>query len=230
VDAWPEPALIVSPQWRQGFPGACAGLLALSEVSCPQACPELDRARAEVEADLGRRFADRQAVKGHPRIQVYTAYYKRFKKTYHVAQQVESVATKGKQIPAAAPLVQAMFMAELKNLLLTAGHDRQTLRGPVRLEMADGGESYQGLGGQIQQLKAGDMFIADDLGVLSSVIYGPDERSKITRSTSAAIFCVYGPAGVEPLAVEDHLKDIAVYARLFSPAAKTDLLKVYRAD
>lgn len=228
MNAAPQAGLEVSENWRQSHLGASVGVLALSGAAAPTARTELDLARGELEADLRRRFADRQTIRDLPVIQAYTSYYKRFKKTYHVALQVESVAVKGKSIPAAAPLVQAMFMAEMKNLLLTAGHDRQTLQGSIRLEAASGRETYQGMGNRPLSLKAGDMFIADDLGVISSVIYGPDERTKITEATKAALFCVYAPPGVEPKAVDDHLKDIEAYVGLFSPA-DTDFLKVYQA-
>ena len=62
-------------------------------------------------------------------IQAYAAYYERFNKTYHVQLQLESVALKGKSIPRVSALVEAMFMAELENLLLTAGHDLDVVQG-----------------------------------------------------------------------------------------------------
>ena len=224
-----QPELVVSDNWRKTHPGAAVGALAVSGAAAPQTWPELDSARTALEADLRRRFKDRDSIRDLPLIKAYTAYYKRFKKTYHVALQVESVAVKGKGIPAVAPLVQAMFMAEMKNLLLTAGHDRRALQGPVRLETAEGREAYQGMGNRPLTLKAGDMFIADDLGIISSVIYGPDERSKITRATTEALYCVYAVPGVEPEAVESHLRDIAGYIRLFAPGAAVDLLRVHPA-
>ena len=77
-----------------------------------------------------------------PSLQVYDAYYKRFKKTYHVQLQLESIAFKGKSIPSVAALVEAMFMAEVKNMLLTAGHDLDTLQLPARLDVTKGDEVY----------------------------------------------------------------------------------------
>jgi hypothetical protein len=42
------------------------------------------------------------------------------KKTYHIALQLEPVVLKGKSLPNVAALVEAMFTAELGDLLLTA--------------------------------------------------------------------------------------------------------------
>jgi DNA/RNA-binding domain of Phe-tRNA-synthetase-like protein len=100
-------------------------------------------------------------------------------------------------LPDAAALVEVMFMAELRSLLLTAGHDLDTLRGRPTVEVATGEETYTTLSGQQQALKTGDMFIRDQEGVLSSVLYGPDSRTRLTSGTTGALFTVYVPAGIE---------------------------------
>jgi len=56
-------------------------------------------------------------------LQGYYSYYKSFTKTYHVLMQLESVIYKEKGIPLVSPVVQSMFMAELKNHFLTSVHD-----------------------------------------------------------------------------------------------------------
>jgi hypothetical protein len=45
--------------------------------------------------------------------------------------ELESVARKGKSIPSRAALVEAMFIAELENLILTAGNDLDVVVPPV---------------------------------------------------------------------------------------------------
>jgi DNA/RNA-binding domain of Phe-tRNA-synthetase-like protein len=141
--------------------------------------------------------------------------------------QLESVALKGKPIPRVAALVEAMFVAELKNLLLTAGHDLDVVQPPIQLDVARGSECYVRLNGQEQMLKAGDMFIADTEGILSSVIYGPDRRTQIRPDTRRALFTVYAPPGIKEQAVYRHLQDIEANARLIAPEAETELLRVY---
>ena len=183
-------------------------------------------------AYLRSRFSDhdRAALKALPTIQAYDAYYKRFKKTYHVLLQLESVALKGKPIPSVAALVEAMFMAELKNLLLTAGHDLEAIQTPVRLDVSDGSERYVRINGQEQVLKPGDMMIADAKGVISSVLYGPDQRTQITSDTQQVFFTVYAPAGIGEQTVRQHLHDIEANIMLVAPEAEVMSLEVYVAD
>jgi DNA/RNA-binding domain of Phe-tRNA-synthetase-like protein len=216
-----------SQTWKETYPGAFAGVLAMRDVANPERHPALDAVKADLESQVRSRFADMQELRALPPLPAYKTYYKRFKKTYHVQMQLESVAFKGKSIPRVAALVEAMFTAELKNLLLTAGHDLDVVQPPVRLDVATGVEEYVRIDGQGQTLKAGDMFIADTQGVLSSVIYGPDQRTQIRPTTQRALFTVYAPPGIEEQAVYQHLRDIEAYVRLIAGQADTELLAVY---
>ena len=92
---------IVSPSWQAAYPGACIGILAMRDVANPTDCPPLDERKAALEEELRARFQgqDRAAIRAQPTLAAYAAYYRQFRKTYHVQLQLESVALKGKPIP-----------------------------------------------------------------------------------------------------------------------------------
>ena len=223
--------MVVTEGWKQTYPGAVVGLLAVRDAANPEGHAALDQRKAALEAELHTRFADydRVMLRELPVLQAYHAYYKRFEKTYHVQLQLESVVFKGKSIPRVAALVECMFMAELKSQLLTAGHDTDLLDLPVRLNVADGSELYTLYNGQEQVLKPGDMFIADRQGVISSVIYGPDQRTRIGSETRRALFTVYAPPGIGEVAVWEHVRDIEANVRLVAPEATTEEMEVITA-
>jgi DNA/RNA-binding domain of Phe-tRNA-synthetase-like protein len=220
---------IVSEAWKTAYPGAAVGILVMRNVANPDHHPELDRRKEELENQLRSRFSDPHgtALAALAPIQAYNAYFKRYKKTYHVQLQVESVALKGRSLPRVAALVEAMFMAELKNLLLTAGHDLATIQMPVRLDVSNGTERYILLNGQEQVLKPGDMMMADAQGVISSVLYGPDRRTRITSDTRQVLFAVYAPPGIGEQAVYQHLQDIQANVMLVAPEVEVESLEVY---
>ena len=222
----------VSKGWKTTYPGAAVGVLVMREVVNPQHHTALDQRKEELERDLRARYAgyDRAGLKALAVLEAYNAYYKQFKKTYHVQLQLESVVFKGKSIPSVAALVEAIFVAELKNLLLTAGHDLAAAQKPVRVDVAEGSERYIRLNGQEQQLKPGDMMIADAEGVISSVLYGPDQRTRITAGTKQVLFTVYAPPGIGEEAVRAHLEDIRDNVLLVAPQAQVETLKVYGTD
>lgn len=218
----------LSPAWISAFPGAHAGFLILRQVANPERHPLLEQSKLALQASLRRQYAgyDHRDIAGLPVIQAYANHYRRFKKTYHVQSQLESIVFREQGFPSVAALVEAMFMAEVKNLLLTAGHDLDEVELPIRLGVSGGSEVYTTLRGQEQVLKSGDMFIADQAGVISDVIYGPDQRTRIHSATQNALFCTYAPAGIPPGAVQAHLEDIVDYVRLFAPQADLALIQV----
>ncbi|HJS17845.1 MAG TPA: hypothetical protein VJ785_03800 [Anaerolineales bacterium] len=219
----------VSSAWKSAFPGAHAGVLVLRGVNNPSQHPALEKRKTELEEQLRSQFSgqDRAAISSHRVLQAYNSYYRRFKKSYHVQLQLESIAWKSKPIPSVSALVEAMFMAEMKNMLLTAGHDLDILQLPLTLEVSKGTESYTLMRGDEQILKPDDMFISDQNGVVSSIIYGPDKRTQISAATCNAAFTVYAPTGIEKQAVDQHLQDIQDYTLIFAPQTQVDLLRIY---
>lgn len=134
---------------------------------------------------------------------------------------------KGKSIPGGAALVEAMFMAEMQDLLLTAGHDLDSLRLPLRLDLASGTERYRLLRGEEQLVKEGDMLISDQEGVISSILYGPDQRTQITPDTRSVLFTTYAPPGIDERSVAEHLQHIRENVMAFAQEARVEMLQIY---
>ncbi len=220
---------IATESWKSAFPGASVGVMVLRGAENPEVHPALEEHKQALEAGLRHRYAgmDRRDFATLPPIVAYANYYRAFSKTYHVQLQLESLVLKNKSIPPAPALVKAMFMAELDNLLLTAGHDLAAVHPPLSLRVSQGGEEYVLMRGDPQQLKPHDMYICDQAGILSSIIYGPDARTRILPSTRDVLYTVYAPVGIDRDAVRKHLEQIQGYVRLFAPQAQTELLEVY---
>ena len=101
-----------------------------------------------------------------------------------------------------------------------------TVQLPIVLDVAKGNESYTGMNGKLQTLSPADMFISDAKGVISSIIYGPDNRTPITGHTSEVLFTVYGPEGISHQQMTSHLEDIRAFVNLVSLDAHTATLEV----
>jgi DNA/RNA-binding domain of Phe-tRNA-synthetase-like protein len=219
----------ITSAWKSTYPKALAGVLVMREVSNPPHHSALESKKAALEEDLRAQFSgqDRAAISSHPVLQAYGNYYRQFKKTYHIQLQLESIVLKGKSIPSVSALVESMFMAEMQDMLLTAGHDLDVVHLPLILDVATGTEGYTLLRGDQQTLKPGDMVIQDQVGIISSIIYGPDQRTQITPKTRNVVFTVYAPSGIDEQTVAIHLQQIQENVMFFSPEAQVELLKVY---
>jgi DNA/RNA-binding domain of Phe-tRNA-synthetase-like protein len=201
----------------------------MSAVRNPESDPALDELLDTTAARLRERWAGaaRADLLADPELAAYAAYYRRFDKTYHVLLQLESVALKGKALRARGALVGAMFAVELETGLLTAGHDAASLAGELTLDVVGPDDPYVGMGGRPIQGAPGDMCIRDGAGVVSSVVYGPDDRTRLGEATKAVLFTTYAPAGIGRPAIIRQLEALAGIVRVVAPDAAVDVLAVF---
>ena len=216
--------------WAVKYPGAKAGILVIENVENETSNKKLDERKVEVEEKLRKQFHgfSREDFNTVPTIDSYNKYYKNFGKTYHVRSQVESMVN-GKSLSSASTVLTAMFMAEVNNMLLTAGHDLDLLDLPVKIKIAAGDESFVDIRGATKTCVAGDMIMLDGGGVISSIILGPDSRTKITSATKNVLFAVYAPADITEETMRTHLEDMENSIKIFSPNSETKLIKVFEA-
>jgi DNA/RNA-binding domain of Phe-tRNA-synthetase-like protein len=216
-----------NPVIKEVYPDAKVGVLVIEGVDNKAGLAPLDGPKGAVQAELRTKFKglsrnelDQMAV-----LKEYSEYYRNFGKTYHVRLQLESVVG-GKDIPMISALVTSMFLAEMKNQILTAGHDLDLLDLPLDASVGLGSEEYLMMSGQEQVVRAEDLFIADRLGVISSIIHGPDKRTKITAKTSRVLYTTYMPGGIDEAAGLAHLEDIASFVKMADSGARVDLMQV----
>ncbi len=221
-----------SEKWRSAYPGAIVGILALQGLANPDRDPALARRASDLGDEIRSSYAgaDRSSLRAISALRTYSEYYKRFGKSYHIQLQLESVLFKGKPITAPSAIVHAMFIEELRSMLLTAAHDLAEVKGGLSVDLSLGNERYTLLSGAAQQLQPKDMYIRDELGVLSSIIYGPSRRACITSGTRSAIFTVYAPMGISDDEVDRHLTRLEATVRLFSPNAAVENRALIRAE
>jgi DNA/RNA-binding domain of Phe-tRNA-synthetase-like protein len=221
----------ISPKWETTYPGAALGILSMRNAYSVQQSPALESKKTALEEKIRLQYrnVERQEILESTVMAAYVAYYKRFRKTYHLLLQLESVAKKNKSIPQTIPLVQAVFMAEMNSFLLTAGHDLDKVLKPIKLDIADGTESYPSLRGEKVICKSGDMIMSDSQGVICSIIRGQDQRSMITKVTDSVLYVVYAPPGIPTISIEDHLLELAENVTLVSPQAEIEFQHIYHA-
>ncbi|RHQ83337.1 hypothetical protein DWX95_04715 [Butyricicoccus sp. AF22-28AC] len=90
-----------------------------------------DLVHAELDA-LREKYADydRKAVFGE---NPYFRFFKKFKKTYPVMQQFESVLFKGRPFPEEDPVMGVPFLLELTTFVLSGTHDIDRIDGPLTI-------------------------------------------------------------------------------------------------
>jgi DNA/RNA-binding domain of Phe-tRNA-synthetase-like protein len=222
----------VSEFWRSSHPGGAVGLLRMDIDRSLTLAAEIDQKRVALENQLREQYQGvaRAKVRQQPVMNDYTQYYKQFKKSYHVLLQLDSICNKNRSIPHADALIQAMFMAEMKSFILTAGHDMDQTAGSIKLDASHGDEIYKILRGDQVTCKAGDMLMADSQAVICSVIYGQDQRTRITTDTANVLYVMYVPPGIDPAKIENHIIDLEENILLAFPQSQSKLRQIILAD
>jgi len=219
----------ILPDVKEIYPNAVFGIMVAQEVNTTADRSRMDILKnAEIELIKTRYKAyERKTVSCSEPICHYVAYYKKFKKTYPVLLQLESILLKNKGIPNVGIPVEAMFLAEVNNQLLTAGHDLNQIDGDLTMNIAAGTENYRGISGKDQQLTKNDLFLSDKSGILSSILNGPDYRTRITDATQNVMYFVYGVDGITKEQIRNHLENIRNYLMAAIPDIKIQTLEVY---
>ena len=161
----------------------------------------------------------------NPIVSAYVRYYNKFKKSYHVLPQIESIIG-GKEIPDTSPLIQALFLTEIQTSMLIAGHDLEKTSPPFSIEQAEGGETYIGAGDESIVLKSGDISMRDNAGFILSIIYGQDERTRLTEYTSDILYLIDGVPGIEKSYFQTGLDTLLTNIRIFHPEIEPNLMEV----
>jgi DNA/RNA-binding domain of Phe-tRNA-synthetase-like protein len=219
-------------KWKITHPEAVTGLLELSGVDNTQKCVPLNERKREIEAQLREKYGafTRQELVALPVMAAYKQYYSRFKKTYHVQLQVESIVQKGRKLPNVSPLVDANFVAEMETFILTAGHDVEKLKEPIIIDISKDGDFITQMNGEHKPIRTGDMIMRDADGVSCSIIYGQDNRSFISPETSHALYVAYIPEGIPEDVAMTQLEKTEEYIRLFSPNAILEQRRLLKAS
>ena len=107
----------------------------------------------------------------------YFRYFRKFKKTYPVMMQFESVLLKGREFPRWTAVTAVPFLTELETHVLCGTHDVDCLMGPVELYQAEEKTPFEGLRGDEVHTYPGDVTGRDAGGIIFSMIAGADERT-----------------------------------------------------
>ena len=216
-----------SREFSKVYPCAAVGILVLEDVIIQNEGSDFESAKHKIIHGLQKQFPDPNSLKEHPVIQAYSRYYRKFDKSYHVIGQLRSVIFDNRPLPSVSPLIEAIFVAELKNMLLTAFHDLEKITFPLKIGISAGDEIYLTLAGEEKRLKPADMMVSDQTGVISSVIYGPDKRTSVSPASSQILIVVYAPAGIDHESIINHFVDIENLIRKFSPDIKMTMRSVF---
>ncbi len=222
--------ILFSDKLREKYSRASIAVLEMRDIKNRDEGEYLLKVKKETESALIRGYSDiaREDMIKDPVLKAYRDYYRKFKKTYHLLLQLESIAKKGRSFPSVNPLADSCFIAEMSTFILTAGHDADLLSEKIVFDLSGEMDEFTRINGQSIVLKQDDMIMRSGGKNVCSVIYGQDNSTVLSPATENAFYVSYVPEGVPGEAVLRNLDMIESLVNHFSPSAETEIKQVYR--
>jgi DNA/RNA-binding domain of Phe-tRNA-synthetase-like protein len=197
------------------------GSLIIREIPNKKEHEALETRKRELERQIRE---DTGEVKDFEMIHYYNSYFKTWKRTYTypIEYQINTIR-KGRQLPQVSVLVDSMFIAELNNMILTSGHDLDTIQGDLAFDIARGDEQYVKINGKEQDLKKRDICLKDKEGILACILFGPARRTSISPKTKNALFFAWCPQAINEAQVKTHLNEILMNVEKAYPTVTSEV-------
>jgi DNA/RNA-binding domain of Phe-tRNA-synthetase-like protein len=88
-------------------------------------------------------------------------------------------------------------MAEMCHGILMAIQDLDRFDGLWRLDLAQEGETFEGVSGRMLICKEKEIVLRDEKEIVCSLFQGPDARTKIDESTNNIVVYVFTAPGIQ---------------------------------
>lgn len=164
----------------------------------------------------------KQEMAGYERAAVfgsspYNRYFKKYKKTFPVLQQLESWLLKGRPFPSGNPINEVTFLTELRTRMLLGTHDIDRMLGEVELFCPEEKLDFPGIRGETVHCYPGDVTGRDEGGIILSMIAGADDRTCLHEDSSHISFLFFGAPGVTKEEITAVQQRLMSYARVLAP-------------
>ena len=177
---------------------------------------------AEEINTLKEKYADydRKAVWGE---NPYYRFFKKFKKTYPVMLQFESVVLKDRPFPAFNPVAEVAFLLEITTFVLSGAHDMDNIDGYVTLYLADKKEDFVGLRETLHTYP-NDFCAKDNSGIIFSEIAGTDLRTSAKAESRNVLYPLFAVPDMDVAVIRNAAETLERYIKTLCPDSKTEFM------
>lgn len=150
---------------------------------------------------------------------IHYRFFKKFKKTYPVMLQFESVVLKDRPFPDFNPLSEIAFLMEISTFMLSGAHDADCIEGDVTLYIADSREDFEGRNETLHTYPK-DFCARDEKGIIFSLIAGTDKRTSAQPDSRNILYPVFGTPDMDISAIQNALDTLCRYVAVLCPEAE----------
>lgn len=185
---------------RGRFPDLEVRVVHLTNVRVEDEDPELELFKEEVTRRTRERWT-LERIREHPNLRSYRDFFWRIgidpTKIRPSAEALIRRILHGNPLPKINTLVDAYNLASIETSISLAAFDEEKLRGQLLMRIAEGGETFLGIGmSHPVSLKGGEIIITDSERLIAIYPYRDAEYSKVTKETRRVLILACGVPGI----------------------------------
>ena len=187
-----EVSLTTTDAYRSRFPELSFG------IGTVQDCTYFEKSEAFkiYKRDLLRKMRRRaNLAQIEERVHLYDQFFKEW--GYSCPLPGHLKRTIGMGFPIVNLYIDTHIMAEMCHGILMAIQDLDRFHGEWRLDLANEGETFQGVSGRMLYCKEEEIVLRDEKEIVCSLFQGPDSRTKIDESSKNIVVYVFTAPGIQ---------------------------------
>lgn len=195
-----EISLTITDVYRQRFPDLAFGIGTIQGCAYFEKSESFKLYKRELLRKMRRRTNLAQ-IEG--RINLYDQFFQEWEYSCPFPSHFKRVVEMG--FPIVNLYIDTHIMAEMCHGILMAIQDLDCFHGEWRLDLANGGETFQGVSGRVIRCKEEEIVLRDETGIVCSLFQGPDFRTKIDASSKNIVVYVFTAPGIQEEQISDGL-------------------------
>ena len=191
-----EVSLIITGAYRLCFPNLAFGIGTIQDCTYFEKSESFKLYKRELLRKMRRRANLAQIEE---RINLYNQFFREWDYPCPLPGHFKRTIEMG--FPIVNLYIDTHIIAEMCHGILMAIQDLDRFQGEWRLELANEGETFQGVSGNVIRCKKEEIILRDEEGIVCSLFQGPDFRTRIETSSKNIVIYVFTAPGIQ----EEHI-------------------------
>jgi len=196
-----EISLKITDAYRRRFPGLSFGIGTIQTCTYFEKREPFKLYKRELLRKMKRRANLAQLEE---RIHLYDQFFKDWGYPCPLPGHLKRTVEMG--FPINNLYIDTHIIAEMFYGILMAIQDLDRFQGEWRLDLAHGGETFQGVSGKMIRCKEDEIVLRDGEGLVCSLFQGPDFRTRVETSSENIVVYVFTAPGIQEEQVSDGLQ------------------------
>jgi DNA/RNA-binding domain of Phe-tRNA-synthetase-like protein len=196
-----EVALTMTGTYRQRFPGLAFGIGTIQSCTYFEKNESFKLYKRELLRKMRRKATLAQLEE---RINLYDQFFNEWGYSCPLPGHFKRAVEMG--FPIVNLYIDSHIMAEMCHGILMAIQDLDCFQGEWKLDLAQEGETFEGVLGKIIRCKEDEIVLRDGEGIVCSLFQGPDFRTRVEPKSMNIVVYVFTAPGIQEEQVSNGLQ------------------------